>query len=137
MMKLLSIILTLISFNSFACQCFHVSPEEAAKESKHVFLARIYSVEDLAKLPNAKDTDTGVRAKIEIYETIKGKPQQFEFLYSGYGHGDCGLGFTVGDRYLFITSNDKVSICGSHVKNFSPWSGEDKALYEKLKKANE
>jgi hypothetical protein len=133
MRNILTFIMLIWSVDSFACSCRESSLEDHVKRAKHIFIARIYSVEDVKKVEGAKDDARGVRAKFESYDTLKGNPEALTYLYSGYGHGDCGLNFTVGDRYLFFTTNGHVSYCGASEKNFNNWHESYQVKYKKLK----
>jgi hypothetical protein len=104
----------------YACSCGGSSFEDAIARADNIFVARIYTIEDRLKSPGAFEHERGIRARFELLLNYKGNIQEYEFLYSGYGGGDCGYPLKVGPPYLLMTSKNHVHICTHNIEYYIP-----------------
>lgn len=116
----LSLVLSLSTSVGFACTCAPVSDEASFDRSKHVFVARITSVDDLSQFHSrgAEEpgfgVDDGLRISFEVAVRIKGRPQRLAFLYTlPGGSGGCGVDAVIGKHVLVATDNSGwFATCG-------------------------
>lgn len=104
-----------------ACQCGHATLEEQVDNADLVFVARITETLDTApssesvqeannKGHNSVHAQYFVQAEFRVTERIKGNPESISHLTTGYGGGDCGVGFLPGHSYLVMADATGVAL---------------------------
>lgn len=86
----------------FACQCaWGPYCSYLGDKTGPVFLGTVLSVTDLPLTDEDKFL-SGRKIRIQVDESFGGVPAEARELevLTGYGHGDCGIEFEPGDRYL-------------------------------------
>jgi hypothetical protein len=108
-----------------ACSCIkNVSLSQQFSEATYVFVGRIVSTQETKS--HADDPRrSGVAAKFQLIETIKGNPSLLPNVHSGYGGGDCGIPMLVGASYVFFAdAHGEIDICSgtsSYIRGNAPY----------------
>lgn len=105
-------ILLLTSSHVWSCSCS--SPDLATKVAKSVVIV-VGKVEQIEKV-ESDDIHQTLKGKIVVEETLKGEIANEFYLSTGPGVGDCGLGFKLGEKYIFFLRGEHVVTgCQGHI----------------------
>lgn len=117
---ILIVILFLTSF-SFACSCIGKSKIiTSLKSADAVFVGKVISSKKVKIKMDSSSTGidslhflSRMEYKISISQRIKGKVLNDTVkIYSGFGNGDCGFGFNVGQKYIVYSNYEDYSLWG-------------------------
>jgi hypothetical protein len=153
----------IFSQNSYGCSCVTAESEEKdpqkIKESARkfylnefkgaVFTGKVLKIEsiEVAIDENLKILNKKITIQVEKYWLGVTKPEMF--IYTGNGDGDCGVNFSVGNRYFFYpqlfqgklqtgicdyVSDIEMDADGKSAKFFNEILGEAKTFETKIKK---
>jgi len=109
-------LVALFSYSAWACSCSAPDLTSLVKDSDNIFIGKVVSVEDRDYLSEKYEGVNVLKGRIVVQETLKGSVEKELVLYTGFGQGDCGLGFQTRDTYIFfMSSGDIVSGCQGHI----------------------
>jgi hypothetical protein len=99
-----------------ACSCAGPGPPcEAAWQVSAVFLGRVVSIEPSGQ---AESGYGGRRVEFTVLEAYRGIQSVQVRVLTGFGQGDCGYPFKVGEAYV-VEAEQAVSEGGATAKEFS------------------
>ncbi|SHJ21291.1 hypothetical protein [Flavobacterium terrae] len=120
MKKYLLIVMLFITSFSFACSCIGKSKiKTSLKSADAVFVGTIISSKKVKIKMDSSNVGIDslnflsmMEYKISITQRIKGKTLNDTIkVYSGFGNGDCGFRFNIGQKYIVY----------SHFEEYSWW----------------
>jgi hypothetical protein len=142
----LLILLTMAARPTFACFCGEIknativsvapppTPDEirkwrAEQTDYAVFTGRVIRIDSIhvKRLQSSNDKFPMKKVTVAVQNYWLGVKQTEMVIYTGVGHGDCGVPYRKGNLYLFVASRDPVThfletnICG-------PTDVEDKVV---------
>src|SRR5271156_2958977 len=122
------LVLLLVAAPAFSCTCIIPPPDISspgdvaawhASHADEVFEGTVSSVELVWILSSARVGDVipadleedlpRMRVTFQVLHTYKGGQQTQVQIETGYGGGDCGFSFEVGERYLVYANRDNES----------------------------
>ncbi len=104
----------------FACSCVVPgTPEEEFQKFDAVFMGTVTSISERPAPEHLSEIDKAfypkVKIGINVGQSWKGVTNDFIYVYTGYGMGDCGYQTTGFETYLFYASGPiddlNISIC--------------------------
>lgn len=104
----------LFSTFSFACTCIGKSKiKHAIKASDAVFVGNVLSAEKAKIKLDSSSTVEMMEYKILVTERIKGKAITDTMkIYTGFGNGDCGFNFKIGEKYIIYSIYTEYTLWG-------------------------
>jgi hypothetical protein len=111
---IISVLFMVISSYSWSCSCSFPELKERVAKADTIVVGRIVQLEER----KSDDVHQSLKGKVVVKESLKGTSSEEFYLFTGYGQGDCGLGFRVRDEYIFFLNENKVVIgCQGHILN--------------------
>lgn len=108
------VLLMAISSHAWSCSCSSPELKDRVEKADSILVGRIVQLEEI----ESSHPHQSLKAKVAVKESLKGKVLEELYLFTGYGEGDCGLGFRVRDEYIFFLNEGKiVTGCQGHILN--------------------
>jgi hypothetical protein len=123
---LASLVLVIPNTNSaFACSCIPPrTPTESLYESATVFAGEVVDISENEDVGE----QYGYKVKFDFERSWKGDSVETLTVLTGYGGGDCGYGFEIGEKYLVYAYSSKGSLNANICSRTTPLANAQEDL---------
>lgn len=95
------LMLSSMVLESLGCECFSKDFVEEVAQSDYIFIGKVVE----------KYASSRMDYKFSISRVFKGNPGDTVTIRSGFGGGDCGMVFEIGEAYIVYSLNGYTSSC--------------------------
>lgn len=123
---LASLLLVIPNTNSaFACTCISPgTPVEELNRSAAVFSGEVVDISEDGYL----EEQYGYEVKFDVEKSWKGDSVETLTVLTGYGGGDCGYGFEIGEKYLVYAYSSEGSLNANICSRTAPLANAQEDL---------
>ena len=123
---LASLVLVIPNTNSaFACSCIPPrTPTESLNESAAVFSGEVIDISENGYV----EEQYGYKVKFDVERSWKGDSVETLSVLTGYGGGDCGYGFEIGEKYLVYAYSSEGSLNANICSRTTPLANAQEDL---------